>query len=408
MPALMKVAIVLAGSLIMSGYYSVNAQHILIFSTSHNNEEPTVLSESEGLLKVEISTFSPILELKVNEESKAPLNATRTTVDIPYSLKPGDNSYTVYVKTEATEEEREFILTLLEKGEVRSSKEKKPYQVIAILALTSTSNAENVSEDEQADSKYAYTIIPSYKLSLFDGHKLELKGILMREKHSNADYEDQELVYNHISLGWLNKSSGSDWKVEIGWADVGTKEIGGTYDTAVETGTYIGGRIGLAALDDKNIIFSGKYTLRDQPDPASSDDYEGDGGLLSMGIKWKKKFGQLSGYLKGGIDSNDAMGKYKDYTAMALGLSATYGLGKNATVGALLNSKQTTYAENDPLKGDAETSQLTTLTLNGSYKLNLLGGIIFLGDITQKQKTTNIEGSEYTTSLMTLSIVYVF
>ncbi|MBU2515865.1 hypothetical protein KJ966_31480 [bacterium] len=403
-----KVGIVWATSLIMSGYYSLNAQNILIFSTSHNNEQPTEVSAAEGLLKIEISTFTPIVKLSVNDESKTPQAATRATVDVPYSLQPGDNSFAVYVKTEAIEERKEFILTLLEEDESQKPKEKKPWQVIAILALTSTSNAENAASDEQADSKYAYTIIPSYQQALFGSHKLRLKGVLMREKFSNSDFEDQELVYNQIGLGWLSESSSSDWEVELGWADVGTKNVGGTSDTDVETGTSIGGKIGLTALDDKNIIFSGKYTLKDQTSSTTSDDYDGDGGLLAFGVKWKKKFGQLSGYLKGGVDSNDSKGKYKDYTAMHLGFSATYGLGKNASVGGLLSSRQTAYAENDPAKGDTETSLLTTITFNGSYKLNVLGGIIFLGDITQKQKTSNIEGFEYTTSLVTVSVVYIF
>jgi hypothetical protein len=385
----------------------VYAQNILIFSTSHDNKGPSKLDEASGVLKIEVSAFTKILELRVNDEVKTPDNDTRAVFEVSYSLQPGENAFVVYVKTEAAEETKEFVLNLMEKEAMRSEGDKKPYRIITILSAQSNSNVTNAAEDTSSDTKLGLTLIPSFSLALSEKSRLDIQAILLREKFSNSDFENYELVYNQIKAGWLNESGFGDWRLDVGWSDAGLKTDGSAYEFDVETGTFIGAKVNLAALDDKNVSLLTKYTLRNQAE-AASEDYDGDGGLLFVGARWDKKFGQISSYVKGGYEMNDAKGKYKDFSASSLGLSGTYPLSKAANLGALLKYKASTYAESDPLKGDKEASALTTLSVNASYKFNVLGGILLLADATQKQKSTNIEGSEYSAMLITLSGIYVF
>lgn len=402
-----RTVFVLAFGLIVSFFHSVQAQNILIFSTSHNNTEPTVLSDKEGVLKIEISTFTKIVELSINCETRLPQNSNRASIEQSYRLKKGDNRFEVFVKTEATEKRREFIITLLDKDQLER-KSVKPFQMITILTGTSTSNALNNSEHEKAGTKYGYTIIPSLQVLLAEANKLKLQGVFMREKFNDGDFENEELVYNQISLGWLNKSDASDWKAEIGWENIGSIEHNGTYETEIETNTYFAGYFEIDALGQNNLTFNGKYALKDQKSDIATDDYDGDGGFLNLEIKWRQKFGNMSGYLKSGYDVNDSLGKYKDYSAAYLGLSATYAITNSFAVGCLFHSKQSAYAENDPAKGDREISTLSTATINASYTLNASGTFVFMVDATQKQKISTIDGYEYITTLANLTIIHIF
>ena len=72
---------------------------ILIFSLS-----PEKVKEQKGVLKIQISTFSPIQKVTVDgKPQKFPKAASLVWLKIPYLLKPGENFFEVYVKTQLGE-----------------------------------------------------------------------------------------------------------------------------------------------------------------------------------------------------------------------------------------------------------------------------------------------------------------
>lgn len=385
---------------------SLFAQEILIFSTSHSNTGPSVVEERSGVLKVEVSTFTPIQKFTINGASQPTTDRTRAKVYYPFNLKRGENSFKVFVKTEAAEETKSFVLEWVTKDEDEEKKSEKPWSVIAMASVTSTSNAENVAEDEKSGLKIGLIAVPKFKMRAA-GQNFEFMGVLLREKFLDPELADEELEYTLISAGWLNKAGFGDWRLDVGWSDSGNEFTGLTYDTAVETAIFVGAQFKLKALDRKRVILEGKYSLIDQPEEITSD-YDGDGGLLSVGAKWNRKNNDLFWNLLGGLEMKDAKGMYQDYNMTYLGAEATYALSKITTLGGKFGFKSYSYKENDPLKGDKESSSLMTITVNGSYTLKNLGGLMLAGDVTQKQKSSNIESLKYTTLLITVSGIYIF
>ena len=68
---------------------------ILVFSLS-----PKKVRKPKGILKIRVSTFSEIEEIKIkNNPLKIPKNRTVILLNYPYNLLSGENVFDVYVKT---------------------------------------------------------------------------------------------------------------------------------------------------------------------------------------------------------------------------------------------------------------------------------------------------------------------
>lgn len=380
------------------------AQSILIFSTSHNNTGPTEIKQADGVMKLVISSFSPIREVRINGETKPAPAAAAARFDVPYSLQEGENRFNVRVLTENAEAEKEFIFNFIRE---EAPPGEKPFRLITVAGLTNTDNATAVKEDKTSGTKLALTVIPRYTIELNPHSDLVVQGILLREKFSDSDLETYETVFTQLDAKYSSEAGFGDWQVALGWNDIGGKTEGLSADTEVETNIFVDAAIQLNALDNKNVSLGVKYTLKDAED-AASDEYEADGGLLNVNADWKRKISKVSGAVSADYDFNDARGMYKDYTAMALGIDARYPLNRQLSLKGGLDWKSTVYKENDPLKGDSEATTLTTAAVGGSCKLPAVPGLIILGDITARQQASNITTSEYNETSVSLSALYLF
>ncbi|MBU3915493.1 hypothetical protein KKA14_08145, partial [bacterium] len=198
-----------------------------------------------------------------------------------------------------------------------------------------------------------------------------------------------------------------DWRMDVGLIDIGSELSGLSYETAIESDAFIGAKFKLNALDNKKVTLEAKYILRNQPEGLTSD-YDGDGSTLSLVAIWDKKINIINTQFTGGYDMNDSKGMYQDNSMLNLGASGFYSINEMLMMGGGLKYKQITYKETDPLKGTKENSTITTLSINGSYRNPLFYGIIFVGDITQKQKSSNVDNLRYSTQTITISGVYIF
>jgi len=101
------------------GINSINAQtdeneqssdvpeEILIFRTSPGKEEL-----AEGWFRFQVSTFSPIMVIKVNGFAQMVTeDADWAEIEVPFYLKTGKNLFTIFVQTETGQSEQEFIVT---------------------------------------------------------------------------------------------------------------------------------------------------------------------------------------------------------------------------------------------------------------------------------------------------------
>ena len=96
-----------------SAWAAEDEAEILIFSLS-----PEKVEEQQGVLQIQISTFSPIEKIIVDgKPHKFPKAASLVWLKIPYMLKPGVNIFKVYAKTKFVEA-RKIIRTIYETPEL--------------------------------------------------------------------------------------------------------------------------------------------------------------------------------------------------------------------------------------------------------------------------------------------------
>ena len=107
-------------------FSSKDEAEILIFSLS-----PERVKEPKGVLKIQISSFSPIQKVSVRgEPKKFPNGASLVWLKIPYKLKPGINTFEVYVKTNLGET-KQIIRKIYETpGFLNKLKLGDPFQLI--------------------------------------------------------------------------------------------------------------------------------------------------------------------------------------------------------------------------------------------------------------------------------------
>ena len=93
----MRAVLLLLLLCMLTPHFAVSAEdeaEILIFSLS-----PEKVEEQKGVLKIQISTYSPIQEITVRgKPQKFPKDASLVWLKFPYMLNFGVNNFVVYVK----------------------------------------------------------------------------------------------------------------------------------------------------------------------------------------------------------------------------------------------------------------------------------------------------------------------
>ena len=116
----------------LTSQFAVSAENeaeILIFSLS-----PEKVEEQEGVLKIQISTYSPIQEVTVRgKPQKFPKDASLVWLKFPYMLNFGVNNFVVYVKTLNGEAKKTLRLVYETPELLRKAKLGDSFQLISII-----------------------------------------------------------------------------------------------------------------------------------------------------------------------------------------------------------------------------------------------------------------------------------
>jgi len=197
---------------------------ILIFSVS-----PEKVKEQQGVLKIQISTFSPIKQVTVRgKPQKFPKDASLVWLTVPYTLEPGVNTFEVYVKTDLGEA-KNIIRTVYETPAfLNKSKLGDPFQLITILGSTTTDNLDKAEENTTKSKAFTSNIlfVPSYRFDIFEDSSIFLRGVLMGDQHHNGEFESKEILFKQASIEWEERES---WvgvlTLSLGTNEAGTREI---------------------------------------------------------------------------------------------------------------------------------------------------------------------------------------
>jgi len=211
-----------------SAWSAEDEAEILIFSLT-----PEKVEEQQGVLQIQISTFSPIEKIIVDgKPHKFPKAASLVWLKIPYKLKPGVNIFKVYAKTKFGEA-RKIIRIIYETPELlKKAKLGDSFQLITILTGVTKDNIDKVEDNSSKSKAFSTSIlfVPSYRFDLFDDSSIFLRGVLMGDQHHNGKNASKKVLFKQASIEWEERES---------WAGVLTLSLGtneaGTRDAPEST-----------------------------------------------------------------------------------------------------------------------------------------------------------------------------
>jgi hypothetical protein len=206
-----------------SAWSAEDEAEILIFSLS-----PEKVEEQQGILKIQISTFSPIQQVTVKGKPRNfPKGASLVWLKIPYMLKPGVNVFEVYVKT-TLGEAKKIIRTIYETPELlRKAKLGDSFQLISIIGNKINDNIETKEDNDTKSKAFSSSIIfvPSYRFDVMDDSSIYLRGMLLGDQQHNGKFENKKILLKQVSIEWEERASwAGDFTLSIGTNEVGTRD----------------------------------------------------------------------------------------------------------------------------------------------------------------------------------------
>ena len=397
-----------------SAWSAEDESEILIFSLS-----PEKVEEQQGVLKIQISTFSPIQEVTVRgEPQKFPKDATLVWLTVPYMLGPGVNVFEVYVKTKLGEAQT-IIRTIYETPEfLNKSKLGDPFQLISILGGTMNDNIEKVADNTTKSEAFSSSIlfVPSYRFDIFEDSSIFLRGVLMGDQHHDGEFESKKILFKQASIEWEERES---------WAGVLTLSLGtneaGTRDVPEST--------------DPRDSLSKKYkrATRDNVYTLKAKQELGEGTTWNWQIDRKKKSVEGShddsgssttltaGYVTplfglkttfgGTLEDTNLNGTYKDTEAKKAKLKVDYPI-PPVSLGVQYDFSETENKVADPDVTCVTTCSGKTKNRNQVYTLSLnypaAPWCIF--GLTQKheRQSSNIIGKNYKVNSTQLQVILIY
>ncbi len=207
-----------------SAWSAEDEAEILIFSLS-----PEKVEEQQGVLQIQISTFSPIEKIIVDgKPHKFPNAASLVWLKIPYKLKPGVNIFKVYVKTKFGEA-RKIIRIIYETPELlKKAKLGDSFQLITILSGVTKDNIDKVEDNSSKSKAFSTSIlfVPSYRFDLFDDSSIFLRGVLMGDQQHNGKFESKKILFKQASIEWEERESWAGvLTLSLGTNEAGTRDV---------------------------------------------------------------------------------------------------------------------------------------------------------------------------------------
>jgi len=207
-----------------SAWSAEDEAEILIFSLT-----PEKVEEQQGVLQIQISTFSPIEKIIVDgKPQKFPKAASLVWLKIPYMLKPGVNFFKVYVKTKFGEA-RKIIRTIYETPELlKKAKLGDSFQLITILTGVTKDNIDKVEDNSSKSKAFSTSIlfVPSYRFDLFDDSSIFLRGVLMGDQHHNGKNASKKVLFKQASIEWEERESWAGvLTLSLGTNEAGTRDV---------------------------------------------------------------------------------------------------------------------------------------------------------------------------------------
>lgn len=392
-----------------SAWSAEDESEILIFSVS-----PEKVEEQQGVLNIQISTFSPIQEVTVRgEPKKFPKDATLVWLSVPYMLSPGVNVFEVYVKTKLGKA-RKIIRTIYETPELlKKAKLGDSFQLITILTGVTKDNIDKVEEDNSSKSKAFSTsilFVPSYRFDLFDDSSIFLRGVLMGDQHHNGKNASKKVLFKQASIEWEERESWAGvLTLSLGTNEAGTRDVPEStsprdslskkYKRATRDNVYT-----LKAKQEleKGTTWNWQIDRKKKLVEGSNDD---SGFSTALAAGYVTPIFGVKTTFGGTLEDTNLNGAYKDTEAIKAKLKVDYPI-PPVSLGIQYDFSQTEDKVADPsLDGKTKNrNQVYTLSLNYPAAAWCIFGL------TQKheRQSSNIVGKTYKVNSTQLQVILIY
>jgi len=387
---------------------------ILIFSLT-----PEKVEEQQGVLQIQISTFSPIEKIIVDgKPQKFPKAASLVWLKIPYMLKPGVNIFKVYVKTKFGEA-RKIIRTIYETPELlKKAKLGDSFQLITILTGVTKDNIEKVEDNSSKSKAFSSSIlfVPSYRFDLFDDSSIFLRGVLMGDQHHNGKFESKEVLFKQASIEWEERESWAGvLTLSLGTNEAGTRDVPEStdprdslskkYKRATRDNVYT-----LKAKQEleKGTTWNWQIDRKKKSVEGSNDD---SGFSTTLAAGYVTPIFGVKTTFGGTLEDTNLNGAYKDTEAIKAKLKVDYPI-PPVSLGIQYDFSETENKVADPSLECVTTCNGKTKNRNQIYTLSLnypaAAWCIF--GLTQKHESqsSNIVGKTYKVNSTQLQVILIY
>jgi len=408
---------------------TLSAQNILIYSPTHGYE--TTVSEDRGLMLVEIRSTTPVFEILVNGKKRDFRNPHKTRLFVRYLLKAGKNDFRVSVTTAQTITIQSFILNLGTPEEVSTEQAqtsetiqfkkeflaaKVPVQKIirtrkhplSLFALAGLEHSDNLAYSVLASSGLRSKIMlqPSFKFQ-WKKHQFLLHGLAYREKILASGYENDEITVNLFSLDWMQNLSFAALKVTGGLGDL-DNEFGLVMgNTHLSKDVFVGAE--LSRKFKKDDLLQLRLSLTDKNlDTGEAGAYDPDGMLWNLGAHWKTHTLGVKSHFFGAYKIYNARGVFQNHNILHFGAQGTHPFRQEMELRASLQLSKTLYDMYDSVKGGQESTSWTQLSFGTTHPLLKAYDITLLGEFRMTEQTSNIQGLDYSETMLSVSMFYLY
>ncbi len=196
-------------------------EEILIFRTSPGKE-----SVAEGLFRFQVSSFSPLLVVKVNGFAQMVTKDTDwAEYEVPYFLKKGKNLFKIFVQTKTGQREEEFVVTY--EPPEQKSKSQPPLNGVVMIGQTHSDNIINVPESSSKTSAAKNDLLLSgaYAFEINEESAISLNAVLKFDRHQNRSLVAEEVLFRQYSTDYRHKNLlGLDFSSGLGQSVISLKD----------------------------------------------------------------------------------------------------------------------------------------------------------------------------------------
>jgi len=378
-------------------------EEILIFRTS-----PAKSAYAEGVFGFQVSTFSPILVVKVNGFAQmVKENVDWAEFELPYFLKPGKNLFKIFVQTKKGEFEQEFIVTYepIKKIDV----DPPPLKGMIMFGQTNSDNILQAYEGSTVTSaaKNDLLLSASYSFGITENSDVSLGGFIKFDRHQNRSLSAEEVLYRQFNTEYGHKKLlGMNFRSALGQTVISVKDANPSDPTKAGEFREDVSSLFLNASGKFNLGRSTVMSIKLQLDSQNKVKTDTEDGTLTQAsvaskIRWED-FRFLASVDSQSTAFNEPS---KDYQTTNINAGFTFSWTPWVFGMNFQNSNQN-YTNPDLATNLVVRNKKDKITVNSKYAYNLSN--VFGLDLSQIKQSSNDALRTYSENQVSLQYMWLF